>query len=113
MSMVSRRWDNALLRVAEYLIQSLQTQMIKRNREAGVVRPYYPNLASRIKSLLGRKSRGRRESGLYLRGHGSKSIFWYWEINYELGHYQEFKAVNLSEGKEIYREERFDLWDRR
>ena len=39
-----------------------------------------------------------------------KSIFWYWELNYELQYYREFRAVDLAEGQKIFQEEDFDLW---
>lgn len=41
-------------------------------------------------------------------GSGSKSIFWYWEIDYELETYRDFKAIDLAEGEVAYRE-KFDL----
>ncbi len=35
-------------------------------------------------------------------GHDSKSIFWYWEINYDLETYRQFKTVDLAEGERLY-----------
>ncbi|KAF9445547.1 hypothetical protein P691DRAFT_762386 [Macrolepiota fuliginosa MF-IS2] len=84
--------------------------VIKRWKECGIVQPYYPNLTSRFKSLISKKSQGNFISGLYRMGHGTKSIFWYWEINLKGGYYQEFQAADLDEGDRVYRDERFDLW---
>lgn len=53
---------------------------------------------------------GQVETGLYLAGVGSKSMFWYWEINNAKQYYQEFYTDNLVDGEKMYQEERFDLW---
>lgn len=84
--------------------------MIKQRRRVNIIERYYPNLASRMKSLLHDESRERVESALYRMGSGVKSIFWYWEINYELQHYREFRTIDLAEGQKLYHEENFDLW---
>lgn len=68
-----------------------------------IIRPYYTT-----SSLLD-KTQGRVESGLYVVGHGPKSIFWNWEINHDLGTYRQFRTIDLAKGKRVYREERFDL----
>lgn len=38
-------------------------------------------------------------------GHGSKSIFWFWEIDYHLKSFQQFHTIDLVEGQKIYKEE--------
>ena len=43
-------------------------------------------------------------------GHGEKSIFWYWEIDYKLGHYREFQTIDLAKGQKRFREENFSAW---
>lgn len=43
-------------------------------------------------------------------GQGEKSTFWYWELNYELGYYREFRTTDLAKGKERFRAEVFDAW---
>lgn len=75
------------------------------------MRPYYPDYTSWFKSFFCVEPCGQVISGLYCVGHGVKSYFWYWEVNFEAGYYQDFKAVDLAVAKEVYREERFDLWD--
>ncbi|KAF9442342.1 hypothetical protein P691DRAFT_714489 [Macrolepiota fuliginosa MF-IS2] len=84
--------------------------VIKRWKECGVIQPYHRNLGSRFKSLIAKKSRGELISGLFRMGHGTKSIFWYWEVNFKEEYYQDFMAADLAEGEKIYREEQFDLW---
>ncbi|KAF9454272.1 hypothetical protein P691DRAFT_845089 [Macrolepiota fuliginosa MF-IS2] len=80
---------------------------IKRWKECRIAQPYYPNFASRFKSLIP-KFQDKLISGLCRLGHGPKSIFWYWEINFESEYYQEFLATDLAKGERIYREQ-FDL----
>lgn len=59
-----------------------------------------------------RKAKSNRDIG-----RGSKSIFWYWEVNYDLGTFREFETIDLAEGERLYQEERFDSqgedWNRR
>lgn len=83
--------------------------MIKRRKQANVIQLHRPKWSSRIKSLL-RDTRTREhfESAIYRRGHGEKSTFWYWEINYDLGHYRHFETIDLAEGEKRFREEPFD-----
>ncbi len=52
----------------------------------------------------------RFESGLYRQGCGEKSIFWYWEINYELGYCRQFWTTDLAEGERRFQEEDFASW---
>ncbi|KAF9442347.1 hypothetical protein P691DRAFT_765312 [Macrolepiota fuliginosa MF-IS2] len=84
--------------------------VIKRWKECGIIRPYYPSIGSRFKSLVAKKDQDKLIFGLFRMGHGPKSIFWYWEVNLKAEYYQDFIATNLAEGEKIYREERFDLW---
>ncbi|KAF9446793.1 hypothetical protein P691DRAFT_776618 [Macrolepiota fuliginosa MF-IS2] len=86
--------------------------MIKKFQKYEIIQPYYPNFISRFKSLIPGGFQDKRTSGLYRIGHGPKSCFWYWEINFKAGCYQDFRAPNLAEGRRIYEEERFDLWDK-
>ncbi|KAF9444413.1 hypothetical protein P691DRAFT_778274 [Macrolepiota fuliginosa MF-IS2] len=82
----------------------------KRWKECGIIQPYHPNIGSRLKSLVAKKSQDKLISRLYRMGHGPKSIFWYWEINLKEEYYQEFMTADLADGERIYREERFDSW---
>ncbi|KAF9440103.1 hypothetical protein P691DRAFT_167792 [Macrolepiota fuliginosa MF-IS2] len=61
-------------------------------------------------SLFPAETRDQSITGLYHMGHGSKLIFWCWEINVKSGYCQEMRTVDLAEGGRIYQEERFDLW---
>ncbi len=85
--------------------------MVKERKEAGVIRQYHPSLNSRLKSKLFRtKHRKQFESALYRVGRDEKSIFWYWEIDYESGHYRHFWTIELAEGEKRFREEDFGSW---
>ncbi|KAF9444985.1 hypothetical protein P691DRAFT_777890 [Macrolepiota fuliginosa MF-IS2] len=84
--------------------------VIKRWKECGIIQPYYPNLTTRFKLLVSKKSQGKPMSGLYRVGRGPGSIFWYWEIDSKEEYYQQFLAADLPEGERAYREEQFDLW---
>lgn len=61
-------------------------------------------------ALVPRKSNPTVETNLYCIGQGEKAIYWFWEINYELEYYREFRTIDLAGGQKVYREERFDLW---
>lgn len=84
--------------------------MVKQRKQAKVIQRHHPKLSSWIKFLFRDKATGRFESALYQMGHGEKSIFWYWEIDHELGHYREFRSLDLAEGEKKFREEDFDAW---
>ncbi|KAF9445802.1 hypothetical protein P691DRAFT_734370 [Macrolepiota fuliginosa MF-IS2] len=86
---------------------------VKRWEKCGIIQPYYPNFTSWFKSFFPRNSQDKVISGLYRMGHGPKSVFWYWEINFEEEYYQDYVAADLAEGERIYREERFDLWPKK
>ncbi len=75
---------------------------INRWRQRSIMRPYRPA------SPVHNKIQDQAETGLYVVGRETKSIFWYWEIHYELKVYREFKTMDLAEGKRVFREE-FDL----
>ncbi|KAF5353554.1 hypothetical protein D9756_007788 [Leucocoprinus leucothites] len=42
------------------------------------------------------------ESGLFILGHDEKSVFWYWEIDFEKKVYREFHAPDLDEGMNAF-----------
>ena len=56
-------------------------------------------------SLNNCQLQGRAESGLYVVGRDPGSIFWYWEIHYDLETYREFQTLDLAEGEGLFREE--------
>ncbi len=85
--------------------------MVKRRQEASIIQRYHPNLTSRLKSgLFHIQPRKQFESALYRLGRDEKSMFWYWEINYELGHFRHFQTTDLAEGEKRFREEDFASW---
>ncbi len=86
--------------------------MVKKRKEAGLIQRYHPNLTSRLKSKLFRtKPRKQFKSALYCMGRDEKSIFWYWEIDHESGHYRHFRTTDLATGEKRFREEDFSSWD--
>jgi len=72
---------------------------IEWRQQRNIIRPYHPT-----PPFLD-KPQGRVESGLNILGRDSKSIFWYWEINYDLQTYRDFEAIDLAEGERLYREQ--------
>ncbi|KAF9440178.1 hypothetical protein P691DRAFT_688526, partial [Macrolepiota fuliginosa MF-IS2] len=84
--------------------------VIKRWKEGGIIQPYHPNIGSRFKSFVAKKSQDTLISRLYRMGHGPKSIFWYWEINLKEEYYQDFMTADLADVERIYQEEWFDSW---
>ncbi|KAF9444135.1 hypothetical protein P691DRAFT_778467 [Macrolepiota fuliginosa MF-IS2] len=85
-------------------------QLVERLRRAGIIHPYYPSSASLLTLLSLPNFRDQSTSGIYRMGHETKSIYWYWEIDFESGCYREFRTIDLAEGERIYREQQFDSW---
>ncbi len=82
--------------------------MVKKRQEAGLVQLRHPNLTSQVLSKLFRsKSQKMFDSALYRIGHDEKSIFWYWEIDYKLRQYREFRTTDLAKGEKRFKEEIF------
>ncbi|KAF9443408.1 hypothetical protein P691DRAFT_842811 [Macrolepiota fuliginosa MF-IS2] len=77
-------------------------KLVEQIQKAGIVQPYHNGFSSQLKSFLHHKSQGQPVTGLYRMGNGLKSTFWYWEIDFKLGHFQGFHAVNLDEGERVY-----------
>lgn len=48
---------------------------------------------------------------MYILGHGSSEIFWFWELDLKSRHYREFQAIGLVAGERTYREENFESWE--
>ncbi len=85
--------------------------MIKKRQEAGIIQRYHPNWTSRLKLELFRtKSQEQVKSALYRMGRNEKSIFWYWEIDYKLGHYRTFFTIDLAKGERRFEDEDFASW---
>lgn len=84
--------------------------MVENRMQANVIRRYYPNFIRWIRSFFREELQERFESALFHVGHGEKSIFWYWEFDYELQHFREFHTIDLAEGEKRFREETFASW---
>lgn len=84
--------------------------MVNQLEQANIIQRYYPNWSSRIKLPFRSKTQARFESALYHIGHDEKSVFWYWKIDYKLGHYREFHTIDLAKGEKRFREEDFGAW---
>ena len=84
--------------------------MVKQLEQANIIQRYYPNWSSRIEFIFRSKTQGHSESAHYRMGHDEKSIFWYWEIDYKLGHYREIRVIDLEKGEKRFREEDFAAW---
>lgn len=76
---------------------------IEAQQQRNIIEPYHPTSPTLLN-----KSQGRTESGLYIVGHGSKSIFWYWEIDYDLETFRQFETPDLDEGERLYQGECFE-----
>ncbi len=84
--------------------------MVKKRTEAGIIQLCRPNVTSQVLPQLFPAIPKPFDSALYREGCDEKSIFWYWEINYERGHFRCFKTTDLVEGEKRFREEDFASW---
>jgi hypothetical protein len=50
------------------------------------------------------------ETGLFRVGHGSKSIFWYWEIDSVGRTYRHFWSADFEKGMETFLAEDWESW---
>ncbi|KAF5353222.1 hypothetical protein D9756_007790 [Leucocoprinus leucothites] len=85
---------------------------IQNRLEAGMIRPYYPNLTFRLKGLLQRfrPSTYPAESGLFKMGRGEKGIIWFWEINHEKKYFQLMQSPNMDSTTKVHGEENIRDW---
>ncbi|KAF7760202.1 hypothetical protein Agabi119p4_10878 [Agaricus bisporus var. burnettii] len=68
-------------------------QRIEHRTKLNLIQPYYPTLLSKCKTYFSpRPSKDEHYSGLYTFGHGTKSHFWYWEINLKYEYYFEYET---------------------
>ncbi|KAF5353543.1 hypothetical protein D9756_007818 [Leucocoprinus leucothites] len=79
-------------------------QRIELLQEAGVIQKH-ENCPSSLQC-----NQDQCESGLYVIGHGTKSTFWFWEINRSTGFYRDFETVDLTRGMTLFQDEDFTLW---
>lgn len=77
-------------------------QTIERHKAAGILHPvtHYAMAAPHDQFL----------SGLFIQGSVSKSIFWYWEIDFAAQTYKEVQAIDLDHGMKLFRDENFEEW---
>ncbi|KAJ3560384.1 hypothetical protein NP233_g10874 [Leucocoprinus birnbaumii] len=94
-------WRRHSIEFATYVDEF--TKMIHRHLEAGIL-----HQSDHIVQTP--EPRDRLISGLYIRGQGSKSTFWYWEIDLDSQSYQEVQTFDLEYGMQIYKEESFEDW---
>ncbi|KAF7762493.1 hypothetical protein Agabi119p4_9086 [Agaricus bisporus var. burnettii] len=83
---------------------------ISRLEAAQVIRRHQPNSTILELPIFRCDYDGNALSGLYIKGRGQMSTFWYWILDPVLGYYREFESVNLVEGERIFKEEKFELW---
>ncbi|EKM76350.1 hypothetical protein AGABI1DRAFT_108887 [Agaricus bisporus var. burnettii JB137-S8] len=83
---------------------------IEHRTKLNLIQPYHPTLLSKCKSYFSpHLSRDEHYSGLYKFGHGTKSHFWYWEINLKFEYYFEFETCDLTEARKIHWREKDNL----
>ncbi|XP_006456141.1 hypothetical protein AGABI2DRAFT_146070 [Agaricus bisporus var. bisporus H97] len=87
-------------------------QRIEHRTKLNLIQPYYPTSLSKCKTYFSpRPSKDEHYSGLYTFGHGTKSHFWYWEINLKYEYYFEYETCDLTEARKIHRREKDNLLD--
>ncbi|XP_006455291.1 hypothetical protein AGABI2DRAFT_121220 [Agaricus bisporus var. bisporus H97] len=84
---------------------------ISRLEAAQVIQRYQPSSTTLDLPLFRCDSDGNALSGLYIKGRGQASTFWYWILDPEMRYFRDFETVDLAEGERIFREENFELWD--
>ncbi|KAF9442926.1 hypothetical protein P691DRAFT_844715 [Macrolepiota fuliginosa MF-IS2] len=86
------------------LCKSLQKfdKRIGELQQVGIIWTCDPSCISSFMSLFPAETQDQCITGLYHMGHGSRSVFWYWEINVKSGYCQEMRTVDLAEGGRIY-----------
>ncbi|KAF5353347.1 hypothetical protein D9756_007793 [Leucocoprinus leucothites] len=89
------------------LRKSIQSRL-----DAGMIRPYYPNLIFRLKVLFRRfrQSEDPVESGLFEMGRGEKGTIWFWEINHEKKYFQVVHSPDMDGLMQVYRGEKIKDW---
>ncbi|KAF7762492.1 hypothetical protein Agabi119p4_9085 [Agaricus bisporus var. burnettii] len=83
---------------------------ISRLEAAQVIRQHQPSSTTLELPIFRCDSDGNALSGLYIKGRGQMSTFWYWILDPEMRYYRDFETVNLVEGERIFKEEKFELW---
>lgn len=53
-------------------------------------------------SLFPKSPQGRNLSGLYIRGRGNKSVFWYFEFDFHSQFAQQFETCDLRDAQKIH-----------
>ncbi|KAF7762216.1 hypothetical protein Agabi119p4_8809 [Agaricus bisporus var. burnettii] len=83
---------------------------ISRLEAAQVIRRHQPSSTTLELPIFRCDSEGNALSGLYIKGRGQMSTFWYWILDPEMRYYRDFETVDLVEGERIFKEEKFELW---
>ncbi|XP_006455290.1 hypothetical protein AGABI2DRAFT_121219 [Agaricus bisporus var. bisporus H97] len=84
---------------------------VSRLEAALVIQRYQPNSTVLGLPLFRCDPNENLLSGLYVKGRGQMSTFWYWILDPEMRYYRAFETVDLEEGEKIFQEENFELWD--
>jgi hypothetical protein len=88
----------------------LVLQGISRLEATQVIQRYQPSSTSLELPLFRCDPDGHALSGLYIKGQGQMSTFWYWFLDAKMRYYRDFETVNLVGGERIFRDEDFELW---
>ncbi|EKM78447.1 hypothetical protein AGABI1DRAFT_114725, partial [Agaricus bisporus var. burnettii JB137-S8] len=83
---------------------------ISRLEAAQVIRRHQPSSTTLELPIFRCDSDGNALSGLYIKGRGQMSTFWYWILDPDMRYYRDFETVDLVEGERIFKEEKFELW---
>lgn len=94
----------------EVMLQ-VSLQGVSRLEAALVIQRYQPNSTVLGLPLFRCDPNENLLSGLYVKGRGQMSTFWYWILDPEMRYYRAFETVDLEEGEKIFQEENFELWD--
>jgi len=88
--------------------------VVNKLKKAGVIRRYHSLFGSScvttLLHTLSRKNTARKDRGLYKRGHGEKSVIWYWEFDIEKRYYHQFRTIDYAAAVEFYKTKKFALW---
>ena len=90
-------------------------QVVNKLEKARVIRPYVPLFgSSHVSAFLhtfSRKKSVKRNSGLYKRGHGEKSVIWYWEFDMEKRYFYQFTTIDYAAAVEFYEANKSTMWE--
>ncbi|KXN80891.1 hypothetical protein AN958_06935 [Leucoagaricus sp. SymC.cos] len=71
--------------------------------------PSFPTIANPVLQMSPQYQ--NKQCGQYKLGHGDKAIYWYWELDIELGYFHEFRALDFVKTMTLYQTEKFKMWE--